>query len=256
VAACEFCGRAFGPKRQRSAEHAWAKWIGEVLPVQGEPFRHTVRAASDNRVLAQWSAREIDAVARRVCAACNGGWMSRLEESARPILMPLVLGRGCVITRSNQRTLATWATKTALALQLTSRGATQIPTVFYRGLTKDPSRPPPHSQVFLGAYEGHRQAFFQPFDLDLQHRRGRSNGYLPTFIIGHVVLQVFLHTHGDDVRISKQGARADMTAQIWPTAPAVTWPPPLIVDEEHLQYFMQGFGTPEAPGTWGPPVRR
>jgi hypothetical protein len=148
--------------------------------------------------------------------------------------------------------LATWATKTALALQLTSQGATRIPAVFYRGLAKEPSRPPPHTQVFLAAYEGHRQAFFQPFDLNLQHRRGRSDGYLPTFIIGHAVFQVFLHTHKDDVLISKRGARADMTAQIWPILGEVIWPPPVIVDEAHLQYFMQGFGTPDAPGTWGP----
>jgi hypothetical protein len=203
-------------------------------------------------VVAQWSARDIDAVARRVCTGCNGGWMSRLEESAEPILTPLVLGTGSVVTRSQQRTLATWATKTALALQLTSQGATRIPAVFYRGLTKDPSRPPPHTQVLLGAYEGHRQAFFQSFELNLDHRRGRSKGYLPTFIIGHVVLQVFLHTHHDNVEIAKGGDRADMTAQIWPVGGDVVWPPPVIIDETRLDYFLQGFGTRGNPGTWGP----
>lgn len=45
---------------------------------------------------------------RAVCASCNNGWMNRLEGHVRPILLPLIEGRGAWLDVAQQATLARW----------------------------------------------------------------------------------------------------------------------------------------------------
>lgn len=45
---------------------------------------------------------------RVVCKACNNGWMSRLEEDAKPILTPLILGSSGILDAEMQLTLSRW----------------------------------------------------------------------------------------------------------------------------------------------------
>src|SRR6185437_16541610 len=102
---CIFCG---APRVTR--EHAWPKWIRSGAPkakdaanlLRGEtvaPLRY--RGVPFERVL------------RRVCGECNGGWMARLEEQAKPALSPLVSGTPRTLERAEQQILARWAIKTA-----------------------------------------------------------------------------------------------------------------------------------------------
>jgi len=61
-----------------------------------------------------------EAVAPRVCANCNGGWVSQLEQRAQPLVLALMFSdQPCVdLSPSDQQTLATWAIKTALTTEL------------------------------------------------------------------------------------------------------------------------------------------
>jgi len=38
-----------------------------------------------------------------ICAACNNGWMSNLENQAKPLVEPMLHGRGRVFHRAHQR---------------------------------------------------------------------------------------------------------------------------------------------------------
>ncbi|MBB5157426.1 hypothetical protein [Saccharopolyspora phatthalungensis] len=51
-----------------------------------------------------------------VCASCNNGWMSRLEQDAKPLLIHLFRshGRSIPLEEDAQLTLARWAFKTAV----------------------------------------------------------------------------------------------------------------------------------------------
>lgn len=50
---------------------------------------------------------------RVACKGCNSGWMSGLDDWAKPILAPLIGGKPFVLTPHNRKILATWAAKTA-----------------------------------------------------------------------------------------------------------------------------------------------
>jgi hypothetical protein len=53
---------------------------------------------------------------KRVCEFCNNGWMSNLEEPAKPILLGLILGHTTLesLEEDGRQILAKWAGKTAI----------------------------------------------------------------------------------------------------------------------------------------------
>jgi hypothetical protein len=53
---------------------------------------------------------------KRVCEACNNGWMSHLEGNAKPIIVELIKGRRALATlgEEERQILARWAGKTAI----------------------------------------------------------------------------------------------------------------------------------------------
>lgn len=64
---------------------------------------------------------------RAVCESCNTGWMSRLEQQAKPLLIALEEaakggGKPLNFARSEALTLARWALKTAITHELTMDG--------------------------------------------------------------------------------------------------------------------------------------
>src|SRR6266568_7486843 len=92
---CAFCGDSGGMTK----EHVWPQWLrehaGELEPVR---FAHTAgfeRSAADafretRTVTVQQPGSVLNLVARAVCARCNSGWMSQLEERVRPLLLGLI----------------------------------------------------------------------------------------------------------------------------------------------------------------------
>lgn len=61
-----------------------------------------------------------------VCIECNGGWMSRLEQAARLLIVGLMEGRSKRLTPCDQLVLSTWMTKTCLTYDA-SRDPRYIP---------------------------------------------------------------------------------------------------------------------------------
>lgn len=59
---------------------------------------------------------------RDVCEDCNNGWMSAMEQAARPVILQLAQagqsGLAIAVSREHARELAAWAQKTALAYEL------------------------------------------------------------------------------------------------------------------------------------------
>ena len=57
---------------------------------------------------------------RDVCMQCNSGWMSRLENTARRVLTPFILGTGGVVDGADLGAIAAWAQKTFLTAMYVS----------------------------------------------------------------------------------------------------------------------------------------
>jgi hypothetical protein len=77
--------------------------------------------------------KRLESRVKHVCGGCNQGWMSRLEEAAKPILMPMMFDNlPLVLSPSDQWTLARWAVKTALMVDLSYPPSDKLfsPSVF------------------------------------------------------------------------------------------------------------------------------
>jgi hypothetical protein len=108
---CIFCGRPGLTK-----EHMWADWLRNYIPRE----RQEHRVGSTNISLAQHEDSVQDRIERRsgdphsrrircVCRECNNGWMSQLQEAAKPFLVPMLTGQKVALYESGKTTLASWA---------------------------------------------------------------------------------------------------------------------------------------------------
>jgi hypothetical protein len=107
---CIFCGAG-----GLSKEHIWSEWTYELVPPipGGEHVKTVYQSAKHNPKITgvesskqrQGSTNTIKLYA--VCKTeCNNGWMSRLDEAAKPLLTPLILGQPAVLSEKSLRTVA------------------------------------------------------------------------------------------------------------------------------------------------------
>jgi hypothetical protein len=178
--------------------------------------------------------------------------MSRLEGRAKPLLIDPIRQGHQDWTPKEQRTVATWAFKTALMSSLAS-GHSHVPVAHFRHLHKN-LHPPGSVRIWTAAHAA------QPDDAEFQvagvQSRGLSfegshgskfNGYSITINVGHFAFQVFGHDSGKhlNVRLPEIGGvdPATYERQIWPVQPAtVSWPPTHGFDQGGLLLYSQRLG--------------
>jgi hypothetical protein len=183
---------------------------------------------------------------KRVCGSCNNGWMSELEESARPILSPLILARGAPVelALADQLIVSRWAFKTALMADFHSRAATRLflPSV-HAAFFRNRLPPQPNCGIWIAAYSGSPVRLgiqARGSDMQLHWHNPAASGVVHlkaqvmTITIISLVLQVF--RYDGDVSLIKNLHEPRGTCLIWPpnTHP-VKWPPDAVVfDDDQL----------------------
>jgi hypothetical protein len=109
---CIFCQRL----GNLSKEHLWSDWMTDLFPQEAVPAHHEVISVRSRKVIPVRSntmTRQGGVITKKlrvVCRDCNHGWMKALEEAARPILTPLIVGDPIVLNRDQQKILAEWIT--------------------------------------------------------------------------------------------------------------------------------------------------
>jgi len=239
---CVFCGG-----RANSKEHAWPDWILQSLnarlTLMYGPLKTYMEAHAEGKLVRTQPKPDIEV--KRVCGACNSGWMSALENQAKPIISALMYANRRTLTRADQLTLTLWSMKTAMVFDCLRRPD----RMFYlpderaslrRGLlaTSAIMEPlPALTQVWLAAYAGECATTSMAARLRGYVRmRGRE---IPT--IGHVitisagafvtqVLTVRLPEHPSAqpqvTHECKPGPWDEATVCVWPPFRSeATWPP-------------------------------
>jgi hypothetical protein len=222
---CGFCGRS----GKLTGEHLWADWLRELLSNKEAPFPHR-RTSTIGGLDHQWLMPPFTLRVNEVCRACNNGWMSELEEQAKPLLKPMILGKPTQLSERDQVTLATWAAKTAMVYQLTTKHRAIRPYEYeYLRLHLKPRSP---AQVWLATRtnEEPKPSIFGYRASGMAPTRGgppRHEGYLITLAIGYFVAQVYGHDLEMDSEAlwTRRGPLAPSLQQIWPYAEPAGWPP-------------------------------
>jgi hypothetical protein len=222
--ACVFCGSS-----SLTVEHAVPLWIHGYLVGIGK-----LTHEREGETYSEWQTEQLNITVSRVCDSCNGGWMSRLEGRAKPLLIDPIRNRTQIWTVKEQRTVATWAYKTALMCGLAT-GQNHVPDTHFTHLRKH-LHPPGSVRVWATAHgveqntEEFAVAWAQSRGLAFQGSRGTQfNGYAITVSVGHIAFQVFGHEAREHLHVERpaiQGISPDnYDVPLWPTQPGpVRWP--------------------------------
>jgi hypothetical protein len=248
---CVFCGY----QGKLHNEHAWPHWIREVLPdghVKGYATQHQI-AVGTGKVTEATPTLRVKAADREVkvvCRTCNGGWMSDLENAAKPLLKTLILGEPPNLSESNQTLIAFWAAKTAMMLQflhpLDIRG---VPAAHYQHVYTEKAAPPT-MRIWLSAASDrfYRTAHYTrgrrlpkgrelllPASLPMTDQELRilipPNVYSTVMVIGQLVISLVGWTLTNrEFSVAPKDAWAPTRRCIWPPRPGGwAWPPDVVL---------------------------
>lgn len=146
-----------------SKEHIYARWLHPYLPKSGEKNHSVLSMTLKNREGDEELSAKLrsgdghEGSARVVCQTCNNEWMSRLQEQAKPFLLPMVQGNSVRLFAKQVKTLAAWATMFCIVHESAKRDARYIAsTDDDRRFLMDTCSPPPGWKIWIGT---HRNKF-------------------------------------------------------------------------------------------------
>jgi hypothetical protein len=102
-----------------SLEHSLPRWLAREIEMPGVSLRHFIHDETQPEADCLLRGHKLNTFeARKVCSACNGGWMSRIESSAKSLILDLMNQKISImtLTDAHRTALARWATKTAFMI--------------------------------------------------------------------------------------------------------------------------------------------
>jgi hypothetical protein len=244
---CAFCGSS-GPLTK---EDAWPRWLNKAFPKP--PPGVALDISLDGEAITRASRRTVTGYnTARVpgfCRNCNNGWMSQLEHSAAPLLLPMIRGEHVTLDASEQALIAAWVTKTALVFdQRTNTRAPFVSSDLTRSFAAD-RQPIQGSRVLLARYAGTDWSLNHAVaGLPVVYRDGREKVVVAivTLSLGELAMQLICPTDFDEVGTTSVLARDDnrFAVQLEPArgAPA-EWPPAVSLGSRDWVEFGLSHGT-------------
>jgi hypothetical protein len=244
--ACIFCGDTH---RRLTDEHVFGDWVSRFfIDELGVELAGTSELVNSDGRTRSFPMKPFQQRVKVVCKACNGGWMSGLEQSVASDLKVMIQGQPKMLRSASQRRLAFWCAKTALILDHLHPRERIIPDSHYKDLYNHQGALP--DQAVLVAFrsvmreqpgELFASVFKQPvlnvripvnFPLSLRQQieesaRNGSRLYKVTFAVGNFAALVFGHNF--PIPMNAISPRP-IAKQIWPISPRFEWSRELSVD--------------------------
>lgn len=241
---CVFCGAS----GKMTAEHVLPNWLASI-GLASEPV---VKAASgwlNRSPQSRGSGRPFQTRVKAVCATCNNGWMSDLEQVARRVFTPIIRGESRTIVGEDQPTLAMWALKTTLVAMMVSSQEDRtlgygLPAAEFTDLhtLAAQRRPPDHMQVWLGRFSGDQHMASVQATPMIVTTAGLAepddpHAYVFSVLLGEMFIQ--------GIRFTTPGLALDLAteqdfAQIWPVLGSIDWPNGETVTDGTLRHMQKG----------------
>jgi hypothetical protein len=94
-------------------EHVWGDWVTSHVPRTMNKHNHAnvfvPRPRKPDPAEVRIRAGDpLSSQVKVVCGECNSGWLNRIQESAKPLLLPLFEGAAHSIDARAQAKIATW----------------------------------------------------------------------------------------------------------------------------------------------------
>jgi hypothetical protein len=238
-------------------EHVWGDWVTSHLPRTMNKHNHAnvyvprpgQPDAPDVRIRA---GDPLSSQVKVVCGDCNSGWLNRIQQVARPLLLPLFEGAEHKMDADAQAKIATWITMATMTGEFLSRDPKRIAVnQVDRTWLKAQSKAPSNWCVWIGRYQWQRSMpqwthlSSHVLNTDtlpdaLNGEIDRPNTQTTTFCLG----EMFAFAMSSEFPEIPRGWdwRTVPSANfklhwIWPMKqPEVTWPPATMTDAEAQAY--------------------
>jgi len=258
---CIFCGR-----RGLSKEHVWSKWTHNLVPRLEDGLHERVtisargaKAAPPSHKQYQGSANTIQL--RKACKRhCNSGWMSQLDEAAKPIMTRLILSEPIELDPDAQKIVATWFAMKAMIAEF-SHPKDVSTQQHERAFLMKNLEPPKTWRIWIAshcsvvwrmAYQRHASTlgFALSGTTPIPPKRPfAKNTQAITFGLGSLLAQIISTSSGIEFDLPNE--IVGQAHQVWPIAKTIRWPPDIILDhgaadgfaksmERTLREFKQG----------------
>jgi hypothetical protein len=236
---CIFCGQ-----RGLTKEHIWADWLEPYLPREMKEHISSLQIYSPDKVLSTLKKRSGDPYVIKpkvVCFPCNNGWMSDIQQVAKPILLPLIVGEDAVLTKKHQAIIASWAAMAIMTAEYLNRELIAI-AAEDRAHLYNFRKLPNNWRVWVGNYKRERwigryvHSSFPVIDENSPEISGGSltkpNTQTTVFVVGRLFFfamssQVVDISQWLDVAIRLPSK----LVCIWPPSGAIAWPPPATLSD-------------------------
>lgn len=175
-------------------EHIVPQWLASEIELPNaklEQFLHD-ETKTENELLRSHGLNTF--ATRQVCARCNNGWMSRLENQAKPLILALMRVERSVLmlTEEERRILSRWAVKTAFMIAVTQTIKFPLPWSTFQALGTDEASGPERCVVFVNQqqnlpkgflYTGPSDYFSEEKETAIQVRLGFSIQHLQFVVV-------------------------------------------------------------------------
>lgn len=251
---CIFCG----DPGKLTREHIWADWLKSYIPKEKVNYEAGTITVNKPGVPDKVVGKKVggDPHSRRVqcvCARCNSGWMSSLQERAKPIVIPLLQGAPCKISARQQKTLAAWIAMAVMCSEFGDLERIGIPqedrTILYRHHV-----PPSASwRIWIGNYE--RDKWRGHWDhrvlcitqKKLEEGAFEDAKFFNTQSTTYMVGKLFIHAISSTVQKSVRSFHFkpsvdDILYKLWPVRGAdIAWPPTRKLSDTEVAKISAGF---------------
>lgn len=159
---CIFCSKPLGANRAK--EHVVPDWLLKHLQIKEDDIFQAVATSSNSAIVERRTIDMDSLVEGRVCDDCNKGWMSGLENEAKPLLMPLIDGKRTVYNLTHQERLVVsrWAAKTSYVLSSATPLKQPAEPAHFHFIAKNPTSLPPGVGAFAQQVVSTREfAYYQ-----------------------------------------------------------------------------------------------
>ncbi|WP_426615752.1 hypothetical protein [Bradyrhizobium sp. McL0616] len=221
---CVFCGGTPATK-----SHIWPDWL-DSLPLD-KATHHEVHVGKLETFVSaaegpspQTQVRQGRAGARKprnVCLACNGGWMSRIEQLTKPTLSALILGSPILLRPADQWWLASLITLITIRMEFTAPQMQAVPVADRQTLMVTGAAPLHSWKIWIAQFADPQSDDFWTGHLGMQlvsspaevFRPHKCNAQVTTMVIGKFIA----HVASSSVMSIPDGYSGIGLAKIWPT---------------------------------------
>jgi len=198
----------------------FARWISNIFK-STTPFELNASHGRSKKGLGKFAV-----YSRAACKQCNNGWMSVVEQRAKPLLERAFFGEALTWNADEQQVVSTWVLKTAPMLDRSNHASHHAPLRHFSRLYETKA-PPELTQVEVGFYtptEG--EEVRGVWAGTMRGAQSHRDSYRVCFSVGRIVFLVhgYENATGEPLHVNTMAvSESQVLVPLWETFELV-WP--------------------------------